>query len=86
MLFLLPLQHYFKVSSGARVSVAANGALQNSGTRNQDESVLQRRAGPGPEGGPSPEGEGGGWNVAHGKKSEATTSSWHNFYTIMGFL
>lgn len=47
--------------------LAANGAVQNSGKRNQDEGVLKRRAGSGPEGGPGPEREGGGRHVADGE-------------------
>lgn len=46
---------------------SANGAVQDSGKRNQDESILKRGARPGPEGGPSSEGEGGGWDVANGE-------------------
>ena len=47
--------------------LAANGAVQNSGKRNEDESVLKRRVGSGPEGGPGPEREGGGRHVANGE-------------------
>lgn len=47
--------------------LAANGAVQNSGKRNQDESVLERRVGSGPKGGPSPKREGGGRHVANGE-------------------
>lgn len=60
-LFFLPLC--------ACVFVAANGAVQNSGKRNQDESILERRVGPGPKGGPSPKREGGGRHVANGEMS-----------------
>lgn len=47
---------------------AANGAVQGGGERNQDQGVLQRGARPGPEGGPGPEGEGGGRDVADGEQ------------------
>lgn len=47
--------------------LVANGAVQNSGERNKDESVFKRRVGSGPEGGPGPEGEGGGRHVANGE-------------------
>lgn len=49
--------------------LAANGAVQNSGERNQDEGVLERRSGPRPKGGPGPEREGGGRHVANGELS-----------------
>ena len=47
--------------------LAANGAVQDSRKRNQDKSVLKRRARSGPEGGPGPEGKGGGRDVANGE-------------------
>lgn len=45
----------------------ANGTVQSCGARDQNQSLQQRGPGPGTESGSCPEGEGGGWSVAHGE-------------------
>ena len=55
---------------------AANGAVQNSWTRNKDKSVLKRRVRSGSKGGPGAKREGGSWHVANGELH----------FTVVGFL